>query len=47
MRIGRNLIQPFPKFSTYEGPCNCAIKRTSELLIFREKQAGSKPNGMT
>lgn len=47
MRIGRNLIQPFPKFSTYEGPRNCAIKRTSELLIFREKQAGSKPNGMT
>ena len=47
MRIGRNLIQPFPKFSTYEGPCNSAIKRTSELLIFREKQAGSKQNGMT
>ena len=42
MRIGRNLIQPFPKFSTYEGPCNCAIKRTSELLIFREKTSRIK-----
>lgn len=42
MRIGRNLIQPFPKFSTYEGPCNSAIKRTSELLIFREKTSRIK-----
>ena len=46
-RIELNFIQPFPRYSTHEGPRNCLMKRTSELLIFREELTGSKQIWMT